>query len=150
LDRFEIKARVKTNIEILEQIQAEQKSIYALEHMLGYHINELEELRPHKRDIRFIAQSDYDDQPDLVVLSRWLEREKNVETSIKKNEKIITKIYDKLYAQIILKMLEGEELKPLDIFFYHLKKYIKKIRTGEISLHKLVGQYDWDNQKFKE
>lgn len=150
MNPFEIKTKVRTNIEILEQVRAEQRSMYALEHILGYHLNELEELRPHKKNIRFMAESDYNNQPDLVVLSHWLDRERNVEDSIKKNEKIITKVYDKLYARIILKMLEGEELKPLDIFFYHLKKYINKIRAGKAALRELAEQYDWVHQQFKD
>ena len=58
-------------------------------------------------------------------------------------------VYDKLYAQIIVKMLEGEELNPLDVFFYHLKKYIKKIKMGKITLRELAEQYDWNTQEFK-
>ena len=54
---FNIIDKQKTNIEILQKVRAEQKSVYALEHMLGYHIKELEELRPHKRNIKFIKDN---------------------------------------------------------------------------------------------
>ncbi|MFZ2331089.1 MAG: hypothetical protein WAW45_05770 [Atribacterota bacterium] len=148
MNNFEMKTKKKANIEILQQIRAEQKSIYALEHMLGYHISELEGLRPHKRNIKFIAESNYNEKPDLVDLSHWLERVSNIEESIKKNEKVIIKVYDRLYAQIILKMIEGEELKAIDIFFYQSKKYIERIKSGEITFKKLVENYDWDSERF--
>ena len=141
---------MKDNIEILQQIRAEQKSIYALEHMLGYHIKELEELRPHQKNIKFIAESNYREQPDLVDLSHWLERVENIKESIKKNEKIITILYDRLYAQIIIKILEEEELNPLDIFFYQSKKYIEKIRSGKITFQELVAHYDWEKETFND
>ena len=150
MNSFGVRAKARTNIAILDQFRAEQGFFYVLEYILGYHFNELEELRPHKKDIRFMAESDYNNQPDLAVLSHWLDRERNVEDSIEKNEKIITKVYDKLYARIILKMLEGEKLKPLDIFFYHLKKYINKIRAGKVTLRESVEQYDWEHQQFKD
>gem|GEM_PF-3082307 len=145
---FKIIDKQKTNIEILQKARAEQKSVYALEHMLGYHIKELEELRPHKRNIKFIAESDYAEKPDLLDLSYWAERIGHIEISIKKNEKMLSKIYDRLYSQIIFKMIEGEEISPLDIFFYHSKKYIEKIRTGEITFRELVEYYNWETQKF--
>ncbi|MDD3655454.1 MAG: hypothetical protein PHI72_01630 [Atribacterota bacterium] len=150
MNYFEVRTRIKANIEILQKIRAEQKSIYALEHMLGYHINELEELRPHKRNIEFMAQSNYDEQPDLVDLCHWLERVSNIETSIKKNEKIIIRLYDRLYVQIIFKILEGEALSPIDIFFYHSKKYIEKIRLGEMTFQKLVENYNWETERFND
>jgi hypothetical protein len=146
---FNTVAENKVNTEILRKVRAEQKSVYALEHMLGYHIKELEELRPHKEDIEFIAKSDYSENPDLVDLSHWAERIENIEVSISKNEKMITKLYDRLYSQIIFKMIEGEELSQLDIFFYHSKKYIHKIRNDEISFRKLVEHYNWELQKFE-
>lgn len=146
---FNISAHPKIDTEILQKVRAEQKSIYALEHMLGYHIKELEELRPHKRNIEFIAKSDYADKPDLVDLSYWAERICHIETSIKKNEKMLTRLYDRLYSQIIFKMIEGEELIPLEIFFYHSKKYIEKIKSGEITFRKLVEHYHWETQEFK-
>ena len=148
MKNFGIRTKTKTNIEILEQVRAEQKSIYALENMLGYHINELEELRPHKRNVEYIAESNYNEQPDLVDLAHWVGRVTNIETSIKKNEKIIIKIYDRLYTRIILKMMEGEELKPLDIFFYHSKKYIEQIRSGKMTFRELVEHYDWEAERF--
>jgi len=139
-----------TNMEILQKVRAEQKSIYALEHMLGYHIKEIEELRPHKGNIEFIAKSDYAINPDLVDLSYWAERIDNIETSIRKNEKMITRLYDRLYSKIIFKMIEGEELSPLDLFFFHSKKYIEKIKTGELSFWELVKHYDWETQSFAD
>jgi len=143
-----MKSANKINTEILQKIRAEQKSVYALEHMLGYYLNELEELRPHKNNIEFIAKSDYFENPDLIELSYWAERIQNIEKSIKKNEKKISQIYDRLYSQIILKMIEGEELSPLDIFFYNSKKYIQKIKRGEITFRKLVEHYNWEAQSF--
>lgn len=148
MNYFGVSTKTNSNIEILQQIRAEQKSVYALEHMLGYHINELEELRPHKKNIAFIAKSNYEEQPDLIDLSHWLERISNIEESIKKNEEIITKLYQRLYSQIIFKMLEGEELSPIDIFFYHSKKYIEKIKSGKITFRELVEHYDWEREKF--
>ena len=71
-----------------------------------------------------------------------------LEESIKKNEEIITKLYQRLYSQIIFKMLEGEELSPIDIFFYHSKKYIEKIKSGKITFRELVEHYDWEREKF--
>lgn len=142
--------KIKDAIETIQQIQVEQKSIYALEHMLGYHIKELEELRPHQRNIKFIAEANYQEQPDLVDLSYWLERIDNIKVSIKKNEKIITRLYDRLYAQIILKILEGKELNPLDIFFYKSKKYIEKVRSGKITFQELVAHYDWQKERFND
>lgn len=147
---FNVTDKQKTNMEILQRVRAEQKSIYALEHMLGYHIKELEELRPHKENIEFIAKSDYSERPDLVDLSYWAERIHNIETSIKKNEKRITILYDRLYSQIIFKMIEGEELSPLDVFFYKSKKYIEKIRSGETTFRELVEHYHWETQEFKD
>jgi hypothetical protein len=146
---FNAVVKNRVNIEILQKVRAEQKSVYALEHMLGYHIKELEELRPHKDNIEFIAKSDYSENPDLVDLSYWAERIENIEMSIKKNEKIITKLYDRLYSQIIFKMIEGEELSPLDIFFYNCKRYIQKIKNDEITFRKLVEHYNWELQKFE-
>ena len=148
MNNFGVRTRTKDNIEILQQIRAEQKSVYALENMLGYHLKELEELRPHKKNIAFIAKSRYEEQPDLIDLSHWLERISNIEESIKKNEEIITKLYQRLYSQIIFKMLEGEELGPIDIFFYHSKKYIEKIKSGKITFRELVEHYDWEREKF--
>jgi hypothetical protein len=145
---FGVRTRTKENIEILQEIRAEQKSVYALENMLGYHLNELEELRPHKKNIAFIAKYNYEEAPDLIDLSHWLERISNIEESIKKNEEIITKLYQRLYSQIIFKMLEGEELSPIDIFFYHSKKYIEKIKSGKITFRELVEHYDWGREKF--
>jgi hypothetical protein len=147
---FNTVAKNKVNTEILQKVRAEQKSVYALEHMLGYHLNELEELRPHKDDIEFIAKSDYSENPDLVDLSYWSERIGNIEVSIKKNEKMITRLYDRLYSQIIFKMIEGEELSQLDVFFYKSKKYIQKIRNGEMTFQKLVEHYNWELQKFED
>ena len=57
---------IKTNI--VEKVRAEEKSIIALENMLGYNIGRLEELRPHKKDLEFFAQSGYEETPDLVNL----------------------------------------------------------------------------------
>jgi len=146
---FGVRTRTKENIEILQQIRAEQKSVYALENMLGYHLKELEELRPHKKNIAFIAKYNYEEAPDLIDLSHWLERISNIEESIKKNEEIITKLYQRLYSQIIFKMLEGEELSPIDIFFYHSKEYIEKISSGEMTFRTLVEHYNWDTQEFE-
>ncbi len=148
MNHFGVRTRTKENIEILQEIRAEQKSVYALENMLGYHLNELEELRPHKKNITFIAKYNYEEAPDLIDLSHWLERISNIEESIKKNEEIITKLYQRLYSQIIFKMLEGEELSPIDIFFYHSKKYIEKIKSGKITFRELVEHYDWEREKF--
>ena len=148
MNNFGVRTRTKDNIEILQQIRAEQKSVYALENMLGYHLKELEELRPHKKNIAFIAKYNYEEAPDLIDLSHWLERISNIEESIKKNEEIITKLYQRLYSQIIFKMLEGEELSQLDIFFYHSKKYIEKIKSGKITFRELVEHYDWEREKF--
>ena len=53
---FDLKIYPRTTTEILQKVRAEQKSVYALEHMLGYHISELEELRPHQKTIEFIAE----------------------------------------------------------------------------------------------
>jgi hypothetical protein len=97
-----------------------------------------------------MAQSNYDEQPDLVDLCHWLERVSNIETSIKKNEKIIIRLYDRLYVQIIFKILEGEALSPIDIFFYHSKKYIEKIRLGEMTFQKLVENYNWETERFND
>ena len=149
MNYFGVRTRTKDNIEILQQIRAEQKSVYALENMLGYHLNELEELRPHKKNIAFIAKSNYEEQPDLIDLSHWLERISNIEESIKKNEEIITKLYQRLYSQIIFKMLEGEELSQIDIFFYQSKAYIEKISSGEMTFRTLVEHYYWDTQEFE-
>jgi hypothetical protein len=145
---FDVMTRNNTNMEILQKVRAEQKSVYALEHMLGYHIKELEELRPHKSNIEFIAESDYADRPDLVDLSYWAERIHHIASSIKKNEKIIARLYDRLYSQIIFKIIEGEELSTLDIFFYHSKTYIDKIKSGEMTFQKLVEHYDWEAEQF--
>lgn len=144
-----ITAKNKTNTEILQKARVEQKSIYALEHMLGYHIKEIEELRPHKKDIEFTAKSDYAEKPDLVDLSYWAERIENIEMSIKKNEKMVTILYDRLYSQIIFKIIEGEELSKLDIFFYNSKKYIQKVNSGDMTFRELVEHYDWETQKFE-
>ncbi|KUK49452.1 MAG: hypothetical protein XD75_0552 [Parcubacteria bacterium 33_209] len=149
MNYFGVSTKTNSNIEILQQIRAEQKSVYALEHMLGYHINELEELRPHKKNIAFIAKSNYEEQPDLIDLSHWLERISNIEESIKKNEEIIPKLYQRLYSQIIFKMLEGEELSELDVFFYQSKKYIEKISSGEMSFRTIVEHYNWNTQEFE-
>lgn len=146
---FDLKIYPKTNTEILQKVRAEQKSVYALEHMLGYHLKELEELRPHQKSIEFIAESDYADFPDLVDLSYWSGRIQNIKNSIRKNERRLTEIYQRLYSQIIFKMIEGEELLPLDIFFYHSKKYIEKIQNGEMSFYKLVDCYNWETQQFE-
>lgn len=145
---FDIVLKAKTNTEILQKVRAEQKSVYALEHMLGYHIQELEELRPHKKNIKFIAESDYSEHPDLVDLSYWAERIENIEGSIIRNEKIIVTLYDRLYSQIIFRVIEGKELSPLDIFFYHSKRYIRKIQSGEMSFRMLVKHYHWETQEF--
>jgi len=150
LVHFDSSAHPKANIEILQKVRSEQKSVYALEHMLGYHIKELEELRPHKRNIKFITESDYAEKLDLVDLSYWAERIGNIEISIKKNEKMLTRIYDRLYSQIIFKMVEGEEISPLDIFFYQSKKYFEKIKTGEMTFRELVEYYNWETQKFTD
>lgn len=146
---FEVKTRLKLNAEILQQVEIEQRSLYALEHMLGYHINELEELKPHKRNIEFLAESNYNDQPDLIDLSHWLQRIKNIENSIKKNEELIINTYEKLFSQIILKMINDETLSQLDRFFYQSKNYIEKIRSGEITLRELAEDYDWEQEKFR-
>lgn len=145
---FDITTKPETNIEILQKIRVEQKSVYALEHMLGYYISELEELKPHKKNIEFIAKSNYEDYPDLVELSYWSERIQNISASIQKNKKKIVEVYDRLYSQIIFKMIEGKKLSPLDIFFYHCKKYIGKLKSGEISFRELVDSYDWESQQF--
>ncbi len=145
---FDITVQPGTAIEILQKVRAEQKSVFALEHMLGYHIKELEELRPHKNNIEFIAESDYTEKPDLIDLYYWTERIGHIETSIRKNEEMLVRIYDRLYSQILFKIIEGEELNPLDIFFYHSKKYIKKIQSGEMTFRKLVEYYDWEAERF--
>ena len=147
---FDIASKPKTNIEILQKIRVEQKSVYALEHMLGYYINELEELRPHKNNIEFIARSNYEEFPDLVELSYWSERIHNIGVSIQKNEKRLIEVYDRLYSQIIFKIIEGEKLSPLDVFFYNCKDYIEKLKSGEVSFRELVDNYDWDSQQFTE
>ena len=144
-----ITAANKTNTEILQKVRVEQKSIYALEHMLGYHIKEIEELRPHKENIEFTAKSDYAENPDLVDLSYWIERIENIEKSIKKNEKMITRLYNRLYSRIIFKIIEGEELSMLDLFFYNSKKYIQKVKSGDITFRELVENYNWETQKFE-
>jgi len=56
------------DIHIVEKVQAEEKSIIALENMLGYNIYKLEELRPHKKDLEFFARTGYEEVPDLVNL----------------------------------------------------------------------------------
>ena len=83
---FDMTIYPKTNIEILQKVRAEQKSVYALEHMLGYHIKELEELRLHKKSIEFIAESDYADHPDLIDLSYWSERVHNIKKALPKTK----------------------------------------------------------------
>jgi len=150
LSYFDITTKPKTDIEILQKIRVEQKSVYALEHMLGYYINELEELRPHKKNIEFIAKSNYENYPDLVELSYWSERIQNISASIQKNKKKLIEVYDRLYSQIIFKMIEGEKLSSLDIFFYYCKEYMEKLKSGEITFRELVESYDWESQQFSE
>ena len=147
---FDLRSRQKTNIEILQKIRIEQKSVYALEHMLGNTIKELEELRPHQEKIQYIATSDYEENPDLTQLSYWSERMTHVKNSLRKREKNIIELYQRLYAQIVFKMLEGEALTELDIFFYQAKPYISKLKTGELTFQELEQHYDWKNRKFED
>ena len=139
---------IKTNI--VEKVRAEEKSIIALENMLGYNIGRLGELRPHKKDLEFFAQSGYEETPDLVNLGYWMERIDNTKVGIKQREENIIKLYDRLYSKILLKMLEGEKLDPLENFFFQSRGYMEKVKCGQMSFGELVEKYDWEKEQFKE
>lgn len=137
-------------VNIVEKVRAEEKSIIALENMLGYNIGRLEELKPHKKDLEFFAQSGYEETPDLVNLGYWIERIENTKVGIEQREENIIKLYDRLYSKILLKMLEGEKLDPLENFFFQGKGYIEKVKCGQMSFGELVEKYDWEKEQFKE
>jgi len=62
------------DIHLVEKVRAEEKSIMALENMLGYNIGKLEELRPHKKNLEFSDRTGYEEVPDLVNLGYWIGR----------------------------------------------------------------------------
>ncbi len=134
----------------MEKVRAEEKSIIALENMLGYNISKLEELRPHKEDLEFFARSGYEEFPDLVNLEYWTQRIDHTKVAIEKREENILKLYDRLYSQIVLKIIEGEKLDPLENFFFQGKVYIERLRSGQMSFEELVEKYDWEKEQFKE
>jgi hypothetical protein len=134
----------------MEKVRAEEKSIIALENMLGYNISKLEELRPHKKDLEFFARTGYKEFPDLVNLDYWAQRIDHTKVAIEKREKNILRLYDRLYSQIVLKMIEGEKLNPLENFFFQGKVYIERLRSGQMSFEELVEKYDWEKEQFKE
>ncbi len=138
------------DIHFVEKVRAEEKSIIALENMLGYNICKLEELRPHKKDLEFFARSGYEEVPDLVNLGYWMERIDNTKVGIEQREENIIKLYDRLYSQIILKMIEGEKLDPLENFFFQSRGYMEKVKRGQMSFGELVEKYDWKKEQFKE
>ena len=138
------------DIHIVEKVRAEEKSIIALENMLGYNIGKLEELRPHKKDLEFFARTGYEEIPDLISLGYWMERIDNTKEGIEKREENIIKLYDRLYSQIILKMIEGEKLDPLENFFFQSRGYMEKVKCGQMSFGELVEKYDWKKEQFKE
>ncbi len=134
----------------MEKVRAEEKSIIALENMLGYNISKLEELRPHKEDLEFFARSGYEEFPDLVNLEYWTQRIDHTKVAIEKREENILKLYDRLYSQIVLKIIEGEKLDSLENFFFQGKAYIERLRSGQMSFEELVEKYDWKKEQFKE
>ncbi len=138
------------DIHLVEKVRAEEKSIIALENMLGYNIGKLEELRPHQKDLEFFARIGYEEVPDLVNLGYWMERIGNTKEGIEKREENIIRLYDRLYSQILLKMIEGEKLDPLENFFFQSRVYMKKIKCGQMSFGELVEKFDWEKEKFKE
>jgi hypothetical protein len=138
------------DINLMEKVRAEEKSIIALENMLGYNVSKLEELRPHKKDLEFFARSGYEEVPDLVNLRYWMERIDNTKEGIEKREENIIKLYDRLYSQILLKMIEGEKLDSLENFFFQSRGYIEKVKRGQMSFGELVEKYDWEKEQFKE
>ena len=138
------------DIHLMEKVRAEEKSIIALENILGYNISKLEELRPHKKDLEFFARTGYKKFPDLVNLDYWAQRIDHTKVAIEKREENILKLYDRLYSQIVLKMIEGEKLNPLENFFFQGKVYIERLRSGQMSFEELVEKYDWEKEQFKE
>ncbi|GAI04960.1 unnamed protein product [marine sediment metagenome] len=138
------------DIHLVEKVRAEEKSIIALENMLGYNISKLEELRPHQKDLEFFARTGYEEIPDLINLGYWMERIDNTKEGIEKREENIIQLYDRLYSQIILKMIEGEKLDPLENFFFQGKVYMEKVKCGQMSFGELVEKYDWKKEQFKE
>lgn len=138
------------DIHLVEKVRAEEKSIIALENMLGYNIGKLEELRPHKKDLEFFARTGYEEVPDLVNLGYWMERIDNTKEGIEKREENIIRLYDRLYSQILLKMIEGEKLDSLENFFFQGKVYMEKVKCGQMSFGELVEKYDWEKEQFKE
>jgi len=138
------------DIHLMEKVRAEEKSIMALENMLGYNVSKLEELRPHQKDLEFFAQTGYEEVPDLVNLGYWMERIDNTKEGIEKREENIIKLYDRLYSQIILKMIEGKKLDSLENFFFQSKVYIERLRSGQMSFGELVEKFDWEKEQFKE
>ena len=138
------------DIHLTEKVRVEEKSIIALENMLGYNISKLEELRPHKEDLEFFARSGYEEFPDLVNLEYWTQRIDHTKVAIEKREENILRLYDRLYSQIVLKIIEGEKLDPLENFFFQGKVYIERLRSGQMSFEELVKKYDWKKEQFKE
>ena len=138
------------DIHLLEKVRAEEKSIIALENMLGYNISKLEELRPHKEDLEFFARSGYEEFPDLVNLEYWTQRIDHTKVAIEKREENILRLYDRLYSQIVLKIIEGEKLDPLENFFFQSKVYIERLKSGQMSFEELVKKYDWEKEQSKE
>ena len=115
-------------INIVEKVRAEEKSIVALENMLGYNIGKLEELRPHKKNLEFFARFGYEEIPDLVNLGYWMERIDNTKVGIEQREENILKLYDRLYSKILLKVIEGEKLDSLEKFFFQSRGYMEKVK----------------------
>ena len=138
------------DIHLIEKVRAEEKSIIALENMLGYNISKLEELRPHIEDLEFFARSGYEEFPDLVNLEYWTQRIDHTKVAIEKREENILRLYDRLYSQIVLKIIEGEKLDPLENFFFQSKVYIERLKSGQMSFEELVEKYDWKKEQFKE
>jgi len=137
------------NVYLVEKLRVEEESIVALENVLGYNISKLEELRPHQKNLKFFALSGYEDSPDLVNLEYWTDRIDNTQTGIEKREENIARVYNKLYSQILLKVLEGEKLDTLENFFFQSSIYIERIRCGEMSFGELVEKYDWEKEQYK-
>jgi len=138
------------DIHLMEKVRVEEKSIIALENMLGYNVSKLEELRPHQKDLEFYARTGYEEVPDLVNLGYWMERIDNTKEGIEKREENIIKLYDRLYSQIILKMIEGKKLDSLENFFFKSKVYIERLRSGQMSFGELAEKFDWEKEQFKE
>jgi len=138
------------DIHLMEKVRVEEKSIIALENMLGYNVSKLEELRPHQKNLEFFARTGYEEIPDLVNLGYWMERIDNTKEGIEKREENIIKLYDRLYSQIILKMVEGKKLDSLENFFFQSKVYMERLRSGQMSFGELVEKFDWEKEQFKE